>query len=142
MKWDEWRGSLDGKPTFYIKKLFEVFNIRVSIHKFVGPDDWACFHTHPATAIRIVLWGGYDEEILTDYGTFQSRRTRRCSVGTVGIVKPKLCHRISKLLNGKSSYSLWIRFKKVATIELRGCGWEKQKTMERERYGKSDRLIR
>lgn len=111
--WDEWRGSFDGRPAMLIKRLFEVFGRRVDLHKFVRADDPACFHTHPATAFRIVLWGGYVEEI--DGKGFRTLRP-----GYVGVVRPELCHRIHKLLNGKSSYSLWLRGKKTAKVEIRG----------------------
>ena len=136
MKWDEWRGSLDGRPVFYSRKLFEIFGVRFSIHKMVGPDDWGCFHTHPAKAIRIVLWGGYDEEIQKIYETCETRRTERCGPGTIGMVRPEHCHRITRLLNGKNSFSLWIRFKKTAQVHLRGEGWAEQTSGKRESDGK------
>lgn len=136
MKWDEWRGSLDGRPVFYSRKLFEIFGVRFSIHKMVGPDDCGCFHTHPANAIRIVIWGGYEEQIFYDFGSHIKLHIEKCGVGTIGLVRPQFCHRIKKISNNKSSYSLWIRFKKTAQVHLRGEGWAKQASGKRESDGK------
>jgi len=114
MTWDEWRGSIDGRPSLWIKKLVRAFGCVVQLHKFVRADDPGCFHSHPAWAIRIILWGGYVEEL--DDG-----RWRAWEPGAVGLVKPALEHRIGGLLNGKSSWSLWLRGPKVAAINVRGC---------------------
>jgi hypothetical protein len=117
--WDEWRGSFDGRPAMFIKRLFSFAGRRVDLHKFVRADDLDCFHTHPATAIRIVLWGGYVEEIHAPEGrVLHDYRTLR--PGSVSIVRPELCHRIHDLLNGKVSYSLWLRGKRTAEVEIRG----------------------
>jgi hypothetical protein len=115
--WDEWRGSNDGRPAMYIKRLFERWGYRIDLHKFVRADDEGCFHTHPATAVRIVLWGGYVEQVETNLGFY---KWRRCRSGFVGIVRPSHCHRISKLINGRNSYSLWLRGRVTAKIEIRG----------------------
>lgn len=120
MKWDEWRGSLDGRPTFYSKTLLQFRGRKVCLHKFVGADDPGCFHTHPAHAIRIILWGGYVDELEDG-----QRKTWR--PGRVGRVAPTLSHRAAALINGKCSYSLWLRGPIVATIELHGSGWALQR---------------
>lgn len=114
LQWDEWRGSFDGRPALLIKKFVRVFGCVVQVHKFVRADDPDCFHTHPAWAIRIVLWGGYVEEL-------SDGRWRTWWPGRIGIVPPHYEHRIGGLRNGKSSWSLWIRGPKIARINVRGC---------------------
>jgi hypothetical protein len=116
MNWDEWRGSLDGRPTFWSKTLLRFRGCKICLHKFVGVDDPNCFHTHPATAVRIILWGGYVEELDT-----AERRT--WWPGMIGIVRPAYCHRATALNNGRASYSLWLRGPITNTVELRGSGW-------------------
>ncbi|MBL4795803.1 MAG: hypothetical protein JKY50_00155 [Oleispira sp.] len=123
LKWDEWRGSLDGRPTFYSKVLINLFGYRISLHKFVSADDPECLHSHPAVAFRVVLWGGYEEEILT---TQNRSYLKSRSLGHIGRVKPEMTHRIHRLLNGKVSYSLWIRGPKTHKIKLFGKGWDLQ----------------
>lgn len=120
MKWDEWRGSLDGRPTFYSKVIATIFGYRISLHKFVSNDDPDCFHSHPATAFRSVLWGGYEEEIRVskDQSYLHKRKASH-----MGFVQPYLVHRVHRLLNGKSSYSLWIRGPKTHETYLIGKGW-------------------
>lgn len=113
---DEWRGNLDGRPTFWSRTLVELFGVRVSLHRMVAADDPACFHTHPAFAIRLILSGGYVEEL-------ESGEAVTWVPGAFGIVKPELAHRVASLCNGRSSYSLWIRGPKIAPTKLRGAGW-------------------
>lgn len=116
VEWDEWRGSMDGRPTLWIKLLFERSWLKVHLHKMVASDDVDCFHTHPAYALRVILRGGYVEEV-------EGGERRAWRPGMIGLVKPALSHRIAELRNGTVSYSLWIRFKKLAPVELRGSGW-------------------
>lgn len=125
MNWNEWRGSLDGRPTMWIKRLLWIpvwrrqgkwLSCRLDLHMFVNPDDVDCFHTHPAYAIRFVWGGGYVEEFLD--GTFRCWRP-----GDIGIVKPSLTHRVHLLLNNEKSYSLWLRGPVCADVERRGQGW-------------------
>jgi hypothetical protein len=97
-----------------IKRLLDRWGYRVDLHKFIRADDPDCKHTHPASAIRIVLWGGYVEELRD--GTL-----RTLQPGTIGIVRPELCHRIHRLLNGRCSYSLWLRGRKRAPVEIVGA---------------------
>jgi len=111
--WTEWRGSTDGRPTLLIKRFASLMGCVVQVHKFVRADDEGCFHTHPAFAIRVILWGGYSEELAD--GRFVDWRP-----GRIGLVRPELEHRIHALLNGQSSWSLWLRGPKVAPIRLRG----------------------
>ena len=119
MDWDEWRGSLDGRPVFWTKHLLCFWDCHMDLHKMVAADDKGCFHTHPAHAIRIILRGGYVEEL--EDGTLKT-----WTPGSIGWVRPSHCHRIYRLYNWEWSYSLWIRFRKVAKVELRGDGWQKQ----------------
>lgn len=124
INWDDWRGSLDGRPAMWIKRLGKVFGCRVDLHKFVRADDPECFHTHPAWAIRIVLWGGYLEEVRGEenkHGWYPVWKVGRWP-GYIGIIRPSFCHRIDWLKKG-ASYSLWLRGPICADVELRGNGW-------------------
>jgi hypothetical protein len=114
VKWDEWRGSFDGRPALYIKKLWQPFGCTVQLHRFVRADDEGCFHSHPAWAIRIILKGGYFEELADG-------KKRAWFPGEIGVVRPSFEHRIDSLINGKDSWSLWLRGPKIAKINVRGC---------------------
>lgn len=128
--WDEWRFNQDNnKPVFFIKHIINLFGCRVDLHKMVGSDDPECLHSHPAHAIRIILWGGYTEQKrvqLKKYlpsKVFLTTRSRWLPC-MFGWVTPNFTHRIDKL-NFKCSYSLWIRFRKTSDIKLTGEGWKK-----------------
>lgn len=140
LQWTEWRGDFDGNPTMWIMPLVRWRGRRLDLHKFVKPDMPGCYHTHPARAIRIPLWGGYVEEILhsatrLDTGSsivslntgndwrFWPVEWKTWRPGMVGLVHPELAHRIESLRNGRVSYSLWIRGRKTHKTELRGPGW-------------------
>ena len=112
----DWRGSLDGVPTFWSRTLLEYRGWRVSLHRIVASDDAGCFHTHPAWACRIILAGGYLEEM-------EDGRHRAWRPGRIGLVRPQLSHRIAGLFHYRGSYSLWIRAPKTNRIHLRGPGW-------------------
>lgn len=129
--WDRWVGKTDNGPVvMWIKHLVHIerWQFRIDLHKFVCSDDQGCYHTHPALAIRIPVWGGYWEEVLTwwrytDAGGVVWSSNKICWwPGRIGIVRPQLCHRISSLPN-KVSYSLWIRFRVTHDIKLVGWGW-------------------
>lgn len=134
--WDEWRGSLDGRPTMWISRLLKLpfwkragkwLSCRVDLHKFTGRDDPGCFHTHPAYAIRIVLWGGYIDQV---YPTMHYVAWRP---GRIGLVRPELSHRVAGIYeNRPASYSLWLRGPICADVRLDGDGWKQQET-ERSR---------
>lgn len=119
IEWDEWRGSMDGRPTLWVRHLICGRGRHVDLHKMVAVDDSLCFHTHPALAFRLVLWGGYIEEM-------EDGERRTWFPGRFGLVRPSCSHRVAKLLNGRVSYSLWVRFRKTAKVELRGAGWALQ----------------
>lgn len=113
--WDEWRGQ-DGKPTMLIKRLVKVGGFRVDLHKFISADDPGCFHSHPAWAVRMVLWGGYIEQVW-------GAGFRRFFPGRIGIISPAFAHRVSGLVY-RASYSLWVRGPVIAEVKLLGDGWK------------------
>lgn len=128
MKWDEWRGSLDGRPVMFIKRLAKFSGCRVDLHKIVRADDDDCYHSHPAWAIRIILRGGYIEEIY-DGPTYDANRfgdLRARLPGRASVIRPSLVHRVHRLL-ASASYSLWLRGPIVAKVELRGKGWQERR---------------
>lgn len=127
LAWDEWRGDLQGNVTMRIKRLASWRGRRVDLHQMIAADAGGCFHTHPARALRIVLWGGYEEEIEGPGSGVHWKHLRPLRPLSMGIVQPELSHRIDRLLNGRVSYSLWLRGRKrVDQIQLRGPGWNNQ----------------
>jgi hypothetical protein len=122
LPWHEWRGSLDGRPTMLIFHLARWGDWRLDLHKFIGADDPECFHTHPATAWRLVLAGGYVEQLAS--GREVAWRPLRA-----GKVSPELSHRVVRLLNGRWSYSLWLRGPKTHPVALEGAGWARQRNL-------------
>lgn len=137
MKWDEWRGSLDGRPTFWLKRLLYVplwkragkwLGCRVDLHKFIGADDPGCYHSHPAYAIRIILWGGYVEEEFVGMVNKDWEKTELhvWKPGMIGLIRPAFAHRVVQIRNGRSSYSLWLRGPIIAPIKLLGLGWPQE----------------
>ena len=111
MKWDK----NIGPDTLLVKHLVHVFGCRIDLHKMVKADEQQCFHSHPAYAVRLVLKGGYIEELQS--GKLVSWRTRM-----VGIVPSWLVHRVHMLPHGPS-YSLWFRGPICAKTQLHGDGW-------------------
>lgn len=121
LKWDEWRGSNDGRPSMFIKHLVAWRGWRIDLHKFVRADDPNCYHTHPAKALRFILWGGYHEAVLDmKFFTGTVANVVEWKPLRAGIIKPELCHRIYALRNGKSSWSLWLRWPKTHEIQIVG----------------------
>jgi hypothetical protein len=114
MKWDRYIHNGDGEPVFVIRDLLKFRDCYISIHRFLKADAPGCFHSHPAWAFRLVLWGGYVEET-------GSGKWRTWFPGRFGVVAPHFEHRIGGLRNGRSSVSLWLRGPKVAAINVRGC---------------------
>ncbi len=106
--WWYWNiNNKDGVPVFKITHLLHLCGCRIDLHKVVKVDDEGWFHSHPAWAVRIILWGGYEEEVLDQ--AFDCTYRVVWWPGRVGIVRPELTHRFNYLLNGRSSYSLWLR---------------------------------
>jgi hypothetical protein len=126
--WDGWIGNFDGEPVYWKKKLLSIGSITVRLHKFVKADDVECFHSHPFWAVRIVLWGGYVEEIYdppvapTSIISIRLPKWKAWKPLRVGLVRPEFTHRIAWLLRGVS-YSLWIHGSTTSPIYLRGQGW-------------------
>lgn len=118
--WHRWIGNRPGgdvdTAVMFIRHLAHRWGRRIDLHRFVRADDPGCYHTHPATAIRIVLWGGYVEEV------WPSLHQELWLPGDVGIVTPGHCHRICRLADGPS-YSLWLRGPITHDVELRGSGY-------------------
>jgi hypothetical protein len=106
-------------PVFYIRTLFRFKGWTVRIHKFTAADASGCFHSHPARAWRLILWGGYREEILD----FDEHKPiyEDWAPGRFGWITPDFEHRIDKLHNGRSSYSLWIRGPITHKVKTQGC---------------------
>lgn len=117
MKWDRVQISeKDGLPLIYIKTLFSFGGRSIRLHKIIYPDPWEQFHTHPGRAIRIILWGGYVEEMHD--GTM-----REWLPGMIGLLRHDDCHRINRLRHERPSYSLWLRGKARHETMLKGTGW-------------------
>jgi len=126
--WDYSVGNVEGIPVFHTKLLVgtkEGFHI--AIHKMVKADGGGCFHTHDGWGFRLVLWGGYVEEVEMDYPSLNplafSSKIVCWRPGSFGIMKASFSHRVHSLLNGRVSYSLWIRGPISAKVQLRGTGW-------------------
>lgn len=123
MRWDEWVGSSDQRPAMWTKNLLRVLGCRIDIHKFIRPDNEGCYHSHPAYAIRVILRGGYDEDVHEGEippGYIRIRKLKRWRPFMIGLVRPQTVHRVHTLLGDGPAYTLWIRFRKVAPITLVG----------------------
>lgn len=103
----------DGEPVLLIKYLIRWRGWELNLHKIVRPDEVGCFHTHPANAWRLILWGGYIEQ-LSDFSCVF------WDPGKFGKIRPEFEHRIAYLY-GKASYTLWLRAPVTAAITTRGC---------------------
>ena len=114
IKWNHWVGSRgEGDPSMLIRNILHICGRRLDLHMMLREDEVGCFHTHPAHAWRVVLWGGYVEEY--GCGCQESRRP-----GFMGLMRPHTKHRIHDLFKDKS-VSLWFRGKKRAPITTEGC---------------------
>lgn len=129
--WDEWRGDFKDRAVMWIKRIAKIplfmsnefgkMNLRIDLHKMVAADAPGCFHTHPGWSFRIVLHGGYYEEV--EPVACDGWKFALLCPGAFGFVRPDYCHRIHALVNGKSSYSLWLRGPVIADVTLVGEGW-------------------
>lgn len=123
LTWDDYRGDFDGNPALFIKRLASWRGRCIDLHKMVTADMPECFHTHPARAIRVILWGGYTEEVEGNGDPENCQMDLRDWYPLmVGRVEPELSHRIA-WLHGRVSYSLWLRGRKTHDTQLRGAGW-------------------
>lgn len=131
--WTAWVGNFDGSdPVMLISRKFSIpwTQYVVEFHKFCARDAEGCYHTHPYNAWRIILWGGYVEEVIETFthgdwsvsrlpgSRFHCRR-----VGHIGRVTHGFCHRVDRLI-GNVSYSLWIHGPKTHDVHLVGDGWK------------------
>lgn len=125
--WERWIGNYDSEPVYYNTTLFTARGWTLRVHKFVAPDMRDCFHSHPAVAFRLILWGGYIEEWYNPPPGFaeNARFYRLWRPGHFGRVDPTFVHRVESLRKGPS-YSLWLHGPKVADIQLYGDGWPPQ----------------
>ena len=118
MKWDYWYHREEPvEKAFLLNKYLIAIPIpwksefgwerrllRVNLNKLAcTPDE--IFHSHPGTAIRVILKGGYKEY---EWKVDGNHVTHIWKPGDVGLVPPTYRHRIFELLNGPS-YSLWLR---------------------------------
>lgn len=97
----------------------------IGFHVFEDGDEEGCFHSHPAWAFRLVLWGGYVEEAYVKRNLYPSGyhhvlKKRTFFPGRFGFVAPDFEHRIDRLLF-KRSVSLWVRGPLKWDILTRGC---------------------
>lgn len=116
VRFTSWRGNLEGRATLWVRSILSAFGRRLDLHAIVAADDQHCFHSHPAFALRIILAGGYIEEL-------SDGQRRQWRPGMVGLIRPTDVHRIDEVTNGRVSYSLWIRGRKRARVRLIGSGW-------------------
>jgi hypothetical protein len=116
-RWDSSVDNFDHKPVLFVKKICRLpFGWQLHLHKIVRADKVDCYHSHPAHAVRMILRGGYIEEIFA--GSLDIWEPFR-----IGRIRPEFVHRIDILL-GRASWSLWLRGPIVADIELFGKGWK------------------
>lgn len=115
--WNEWIYDLKtGWRTFYITRLIYWRGRRVDLHKIVRADSPGCYHTHPAKAFRLILWGGYVEEL-------EDGRKKTWQAGQFGMVPHDMSHRFHAVLSSEPCYTLWIRGRITHDVALRGTGW-------------------
>ena len=75
---------IDGNGQFahiWVKHLLCGGGGHIDVHKIIAIDDPRLFHTHPAYAIRLILWGGYYEEL-------EGGARKIWRPGMVGVVQP------------------------------------------------------
>ena len=101
---------------------FELLGLRgwtIGLHRFTGADALGCFHTHYGVAYRLILWGGYVEEVRLPMSERVELRT--WFPGRFGKITHDYEHRIDRLLNGRASWTLWVRGPITHKITTRGC---------------------
>lgn len=93
------------------------FGWSLKLHQIVRADDDRCVHDHPWWFIRIILWGGYTETIrrkvtapqLFDGHHFERHHRkpwRPWAPWRIYYCPSDFAHRIEKLTNGRSSWTL------------------------------------
>lgn len=80
------------------------FGYSIKLHKIVRTDDDRCEHDHPWNFTRVILWGGYKENI---HGIEHTRRPwRPWAFWRIYPCSARFQHRITELLNGQVSWTL------------------------------------
>lgn len=110
---DEQGRPLAARVVMFLRRLFSWRGWNLDVHLIVAADAPGCFHDHPAVAFRLILWGGYREEL-------QDGRVRTWFPGRFGIIRPAFAHRIAGPRRGPS-WSLWLRGPKSSKISTWGC---------------------
>ncbi|WP_425618078.1 hypothetical protein NA78x_001771 [Anatilimnocola sp. NA78] len=95
------------------------FGCSLKLHQIVRPDDDRCMHDHPWWFLRIILWGGYTEDVrhafeLNETAWMLDVYTETCvrkpwrpwAPWRIYWCPSNFAHRITKLTNGRSSWSL------------------------------------
>lgn len=78
------------------------------LHFFLRIDPREPFHTHQADlGVRIILFGGYDEEVVREDGSIERVEWRK---GDIGIIPAALDHRMVAV-QPEGATSLWVRGK-------------------------------
>lgn len=111
MKWDKRTVSNDETPVMFTKYLIWFGDKgRLDLHKIISKDFPGFFHSHPANAFRIVLWGWYVEELVD--GT-----KKTWFPGMMGFVPGPLMHRFDKI--SKPTFTLWLRGRSQFKIRVK-----------------------
>jgi hypothetical protein len=81
-----------------------IWDYSLKVHHILRPDSDRCEHDHPWAMWRVILWGGYVEQI---HGELYPRKPwRPWAPWRVYYSGPEFRHRITEFLNGKDSWSL------------------------------------
>lgn len=109
-RWTRWIGNHPHgdieQAVMFSRRMLSVRGRKLELHRFVRADVEGCYHGHDSTAVRIILAGGYMEEVCDP--SIPGRHFLTWRPGDFGIVRPGFVHRIHSLY-GDDSYSLWIR---------------------------------
>jgi hypothetical protein len=92
--------DMAGENVYMRRWGLELFGYKIKLHQILRPDDDRCEHDHPYWMFRIILWGGYSEITANGF--------RPCYPGHMSYCPATYRHRIYRLHNGKSSWSLVI----------------------------------
>lgn len=131
VQWDYWVGSDPvgdyDSAVVRVKTWFKRWGCHIDLHNITRGDEVGCFHSHPAWAFRIVLMGGYEEEVMDEKTGETYKQLWR--PGNIGLVAPDFVHRIHRTLDGES-YSLWLRWRITHGTRLVGIGWDGRVTSD------------
>lgn len=93
--------DLSGKRDYLRRwSLWLPFGISLKLHEIVLPDDDRCEHDHPWWFIRIILWGGYTEQVKGQ--VYHRKPWRPWFFWRVYPCWPEFQHRILSLPRGKN----------------------------------------